>query len=353
LLAATLAFAGTTFVRGKRIKNYFPPYMGVHTLPCVDDSSVYFVGVRGDLVVYRNGALEKFEVPGVKLNFLPKICAKKETVFLSLGLGRGFVAYSVETGEVKWKFTDDAVLSSPWVEGGKIYLVNSRGKVYVLNSETGKVLAEYDIGISYPVFTAYPVVREGRVYVGVDRWVFVLEESDEGGLRVVEKTHLSGLVKSPVLLFNGGYSVVVFNSSKGKKGYYSEYHFDDGSVKTVFLGVAEEYPGFSSADTDGARFVVGVGKKVAVLDRAGNVVWEKDYEDYVNLTVVDEGGLIGVAVGTSGYLYDDYGKIVCAVSSSDRLVAPPVVVGDRIIWADEYGNIWVGKGGNDDAVDGS
>jgi len=53
--------------------------------------------------------------------------------------------------------------SSPVVAGGRVYIGSSDGRLYVLDSASGKKLWEFDAGAG---LTASPAVAEGKVIIG-------------------------------------------------------------------------------------------------------------------------------------------------------------------------------------------
>jgi len=53
--------------------------------------------------------------------------------------------------------------SSPVVAGGRVYIGSSDGRLYVLDSASGKKLWEFEIGADV---TASPAVAGGRLVIG-------------------------------------------------------------------------------------------------------------------------------------------------------------------------------------------
>jgi outer membrane protein assembly factor BamB len=49
------------------------------------------------------------------------------------------------------------------IAGGRVYIGSSDGKLYVLDSESGKKLSEFDAGAG---LTTSPAVASGRVVIG-------------------------------------------------------------------------------------------------------------------------------------------------------------------------------------------
>jgi hypothetical protein len=78
-----------------------------------------------------------------------------------LGVAEGALPESLA---LVWKFkTDEAVLSSPVIDGGVVYVGSDDGNVYAIDAKSGKKVWAFETGDG---IEAPPTVVDGTVYVG-------------------------------------------------------------------------------------------------------------------------------------------------------------------------------------------
>ncbi len=80
------------------------------------------------------------------------------------GNGGSVYALDAQTGEVVWSYaTGGAVISSPAVANGVVYVGSFNDNIYALSAATGAVLWSYQTGTRVE---SSPAVSNGIVYVG-------------------------------------------------------------------------------------------------------------------------------------------------------------------------------------------
>ena len=82
--------------------------------------------------------------------------------------------------KVAWSFqSGGAIASSPVVSGGRVYFGSDDGKLYCLDTETGKELWSF---ATQDIIEAPPLVLEGRVFVGSSDFFFYALDAETGEL---------------------------------------------------------------------------------------------------------------------------------------------------------------------------
>ncbi len=153
--------------------------------------------------------------------------------------------------ELVWKFkTGAAVMSSPVIDGGIVYVGSDDGSVYAIDAKSGDKIWAYETedGIEAP-----PTVVEGTVYVGSYDTFFYALDAKTGSFRWKHETDAeivgaANWTKSPdgketwILVGSHDFNLYCLNSADGKVVWtYESDNFINGSPAldegtTVFGG---------------------------------------------------------------------------------------------------------------------
>lgn len=151
-------------------------------------------------------------------------------------------ALNADTGSLVWKFkTNDYIVSSPAVVDGKVFTGGDDGYVYCLDAKTGKIqwktIVNGDVEYTYGslVLKSSPAVADGIVYIGsLDGYLYALD-ADSG--RVVWKYNTGGYILSSPAVESGA---VFFTSEEPTTGVL--YKLDAASGALIWsLPIPFEY----------------------------------------------------------------------------------------------------------------
>ena len=278
-----------------------------------------------------------------------------------------------------WKFkTGDAVMSSPVIDGGVVYVGSDDGSLYAIDAKSGKKVWSYETedGIEAP-----PTVVEGTVYVGSHDTFFYALDAKTGSLKWKHETDAeivgaANWTKSPdgketwILVGSHDFNLYCLNSADGKVVWtYESDNFINGSPAlddgtTVFGGcdamihVVSLTDGAKTGEVDTGSYIAA---SAAILARrvyvgnydnifmcvdiaAGKVAWEyKESDDaYFSSPAIGEG--VVIVGGRDNRLHcisSDDGKGVWTFQTNGAIDSSPVICGDKVVFGSEDGRLYV------------
>lgn len=179
---------------------------------------------------------------------------------------------------VRWKFaTGGAVISSPTVVDGRVYVGSNDRNLYCLDALTGNLIWNFTTGA--PIKSS-PAVADGKVYLGPDDgFVYAIDaqtgnliwRQNAGGYIEAHLDAVSRLRSSPVIVAGNLY----VGSLDTKL-----YSFDADSGNFVWSFKTEGYITSSPAVADGAVYFTSQEPSSAVLYKLaandGSLIWKLD-----------------------------------------------------------------------------
>ena len=184
---------------------------------------------------------------------------------------------------LRWKFTTDgAVISSPSVADGMVYVGSQDKNIYCLDSRTGSLIWNFTTGAR---IKSSPAIADGMVYVGPDDGnVYCLDaedgsliwSTDAGGHIEVNFAAAPALRSSPTIVDGK-----VYVGSLDTNVYCLDA--EDGDVEWTFK--TEGYITSSPAVVDGAVYVVSEEPETGALYKLnaadGSFIWKRElpYEE--------------------------------------------------------------------------
>ena len=195
---------------------------------------------------------------------------------------KNIYAIGALNGSLIWKFTtQDAVESSPAVANGKVYTGGDDGYVYCLNAYTGALIWQTFVNGDLPftfgiiVLKSSPVVSGGIVYIGsLDGYLYALDANNGN---IVWQTKTNGPIECSPAVSDGA---VYFTSEEPTAGALYKLDANTGAViwkqqlpyVSVFTG-GDEMLGSPSV-ADGMVFASSnVRNYYAINATTGDIVW--------------------------------------------------------------------------------
>lgn len=83
-------------------------------------------------------------------------------VFVGSPITKTFYAYDLKTGEKLWEYENEVMKAPPVAQDGKVYFSNTKGMVYALNAETGKVVGKKEL--NGKLAPSGPIIINDTVY---------------------------------------------------------------------------------------------------------------------------------------------------------------------------------------------
>ncbi|WP_419148567.1 outer membrane protein assembly factor BamB [Pseudoalteromonas 'SMAR'] len=273
------------------------------------------------------------------------------------------IAFDTETGEQKWRVdvrknssfwpwedNDSAKLSGGITQAfGKLYIGSEHGEVIALDRDSGEVV--WRKSVPGEALSA-PAVGDGLIYVNLGSGKLLALHPDSGEERWFYEQEVPALtlrgLSSPTSA-NGG--VMVGEESGKLTTLIAENGFTAWSTDVAVPKGASEFERLVDVDTKpvvSGAYVYSIaynGKLVAIDVRSGNVVWDREYSSYRDLSL---------ELNTI-YLVDSEGVLYALDKDSgiERWTQPalrgwyltaPVVAGDYIVVGDQEGNLhWLDK----------
>lgn len=164
------------------------PLKGIYGVPAVDEEMVYVGAYSGKVYALRPEAIKDEEdrlTLTMKWQYPEKgyIGAIVGSPVVSRGLvyvgssDKKLYALSAASGRERWSFTTrNKVWSTPAVVGGVVYFGSMDGKLYALAADSGEKLWEFK---AEGAIATTPLIQGGRVYVGsFDRRLYALDAKD-------------------------------------------------------------------------------------------------------------------------------------------------------------------------------
>ena len=187
---------------------------------------------------------------------------------------------------LSWKFTTDgAVVSSPSIADGRVYVGSHDKNIYCLNARTGSFIWKFSTNER---IKSSPAVVDGRVYVGPDDGYIYCLDAYNGGL--IWSTYAGGSIQ-----VNFGAAPALRSSPivVGGKVYVGSldtnvYCLDDRDGKVVWTYKTDGYITSSPAVVDGAVYVVSQEPESGALYKLdasdGSFVWKREIPYEIVLT---------------------------------------------------------------------
>ncbi|CAM3842103.1 MULTISPECIES: outer membrane protein assembly factor BamB [Pseudoalteromonas] len=272
-------------------------------------------------------------------------------------------AFDTETGKEKWRVdvrenknfwpwedNDSAKLSGGITQAyGKLYVGSEHGQVFALDRETGEIV--WRKSVPGEALSA-PAAGDGLLYVNLGSGKLVALHPDTGEERwhyeqEVPALTLRGL-SSPTSA-NGG--VLVGEESGKLTALIAENGFTAWSSDVAIAKGASEFERLVDVDTKpvvSGAYVYSIaynGKLVAIDVRSGNVVWDREYSSYRDLTLDLD---VIYLVDSDGVLYalDKNSGIERWTQPALRgwYLTAPTVAGNYVVVGDQEGNLhWLDK----------
>ncbi|KZN41431.1 outer membrane protein assembly factor BamB [Pseudoalteromonas luteoviolacea] len=285
-----------------------------------------------------------------------------QRLFVAERKGR-VAAFDVESGELLWEVdTRDETSFWPWADDdsaklsggilqafGKIYIGSEHGEVIALDRETGETVWRKAVPGEA---LSTPSAGDGLIYVNLGSGKLLALHPDTGEQRwsydqEVPALTLRGL-SSPTSA-NGG--VLVGEESGKLTVLIAESGFSAWSTDIALAEGSSEFERLVDVDTkpvvSGAYvYTIAYNGKLAALDvRSGNVVWDREYSSYRDLTI--ELNTIYL-VDSEGVLYaldKDSGTERWSQSGlRGWYLTAPAIAGDYVVVGDQEGNLhWLDK----------
>ncbi|WP_440053843.1 outer membrane protein assembly factor BamB [Pseudoalteromonas sp. T1lg65] len=288
--------------------------------------------------------------------------AYQDTIYAAAREGQ-VTAFDAQTGKEKWRVdvrknvafwpwedSDSAKLSGGITQAfGKLYIGSEHGEVIALDRENGEIV--WRKSVPGEALSA-PAAGDGLVYVNLGSGKLVALHPDTGEERwryeqEVPALTLRGL-SSPTSA-NGG--VLVGEESGKLTAVIAENGFTAWSTDVALAKGASEFERLVDVDTKplvSGAYIYSIaynGKLVAIDVRSGNVVWDREYSSYRDLSLdldtiylVDSDGVL--------YALDKNTGIERWTQSSLRgwYLTAPTAAGDYVVVGDQEGNLhWLNK----------
>ena len=257
---------------------------------------------------------------------------------------------------LRWKFTTDgAVISSPSVADGMVYVGSQDKNIYCLDSRTGSLVWNFTTGAR---IKSSPAIADGMVYVGPDDGnVYCLDaedgsliwSTDAGGQIEVNFAAAPALRSSPTVVDGN-----VYVGSLDTNVYCLDV--EDGDVEWTFK--TEGYITSSPAVVDGAVYIVSEEPEAGALyklDAAdGSFIWKRElpYEEihtggtdlHASPVVVD--GMVFAASNVKQYhgINTETGNIEWTYTTSgvgEFIVCSPAYNDGQLFLVDHYSIVCV------------
>jgi outer membrane protein assembly factor BamB len=187
---------------------------------------------------------------------------------------------------LSWKFTTDgAVVSSPSIADGRVYVGSHDKNIYCLNARTGSFIWKFTTNER---IKSSPAVVDGRVYVGPDDGYIYCLDAYNGGL--IWSTYAGGSIQ-----VNFGAAPALRSSPivVGDKVYVGSldtnvYCLDNRDGKVVWTYKTDGYITSSPAVVDGAVYVVSQEPESGALYKLdasdGSFIWKRELPYEIVLT---------------------------------------------------------------------
>ncbi len=280
-----------------------------------------------------------------------------------------------------WSFpTESAIVSSPVMGGGRIYVGSTDGKVYCLDLADGRKIWEYDSGDD---IEAPPLLLDGKVFIGNLSGKFLSLDAGSGKLLWEYKCRNSiygsaNWVKPPgkeeTYVFVGCYDnrLYCFDAEKGTLIWlYETDNYINGAPATdgthVIFGGCDELLHIISV-SDGAKlgevwagsYIPGSAalveqraylghydnKLVAIDIHEQRIVWEYADEDhpwpfFASPAVGETRVVIGSRDGYIHCVDRTSGRKLWDFQTRDEIDSSPVIAGDKVVAGSIDGRIYV------------
>ncbi|WP_456370159.1 outer membrane protein assembly factor BamB family protein, partial [Geoglobus sp.] len=245
-------------------------------------------------------------------------------VYFATNTANGTVfALNATTGQLIWSHgTDNYIMSSPFVDNGKLYIGADDGNLYILGLwrgsltiEPGSFTVKDDSGNTYTVsnFTVLGVLQKLREVAGINYTVYLSPYDNES----LFLSSLAGIGSS------SGWWMTEVNGQGISRGMQFE-NVSDGDVVTFWL-----YPvgaSWGSVSAENAPYLVEVAVKGKLADinglQAGNGVRGGYISSVVNLTSYYIGWITVVVSGTNSNGDSIVGISTVRVEHGQTVVVP-------------------------------
>jgi outer membrane protein assembly factor BamB len=268
--------------------------------PAVLDNTVYvahlqddYVWGEGDIWIsgldLRSGNRLRTYKPGIQSRQPLALLAGKDRLLVVAS--EWIAALDLKSGRFAWKSA--GVFCAPTISGELVYMLDTDGRLRVLNLSDGVLLYEMSVPTSGDrMVSSPPIVNDGKVYVG----------------------------------------------SPSRNGNY--YAFDDHTKRLLWVFKAPGYPS-SSVLTGGRIFFRSEGSMCAIDASTGRLLWQVKAGAQVPIGPVESGGVLYfssfryaaatrvdsvVAVDTSS------GKMLWQRDDPAEIVGTPVIVGSMMYY---------------------
>lgn len=300
-----------------------------------DDWPVY----RGD-VQHSGVATEKVAPP---LSLLWRFTAGSEptsssspavvgdTVFYSArGVNQGGVLFAVDTktGSMRWQTPEllnrNVYSTSPLVDGGKVYIGASDGKLYIYDAASGSEVRQFTAGRAV---NSAPVINNGVLYFGSNDGVFRAINPETGAsiwrqsLKADDGINSSPIIAGNLIYFTtSNNTVYAVNAATGIAKWSNRLQYRFGPNAAVYA--------------DNTLYVPSGPRLHAIQPTSGNLRWSTDFpSDLLFAPVAADGIVYVVADNKQMYAVRSNGRADVwkkPVKLPFRAAASPIISGDVI-----------------------
>ena len=257
-------------------------------------------------------------------------------------------ALDAQDGSLLWAYpTFGAVNSSPAVAEGKVYFLSEDGSVYALDADDGSLAWSVPIGNGSWDW-ASPAVHDGYVFVASSTGTMFALDADDGSTKW--STPIGGTPDSPITVTNGkvysgthnfdssSSTMVALDEETGGILWTYDYHlYHGGVVGMVNSNGAAVVDGDNDGDLEvyfGVYNWGGVDDQAVCLDEAtGTEVWTANINGNSTSTPAVHDGL--VFIGSDDFnvyaLEAGTGAYVWSFPTGDQVWAAPAVADGKVL----------------------
>jgi len=248
-------------------------------------------------------------------------------------------ALSVSDGRQIWRFpavkpAANPFYSTPVIDGDAVYIGGDDQHVYKLELATGKQVWSH--AVSSEVRAPVAVIGT-KVFVGVGDGTFYALNTSDGSQ--VWSQLAGGPITTPAS--DNGTGEISFAASDNKV-----YCLDEATGRMIWSSRLKTDATASPPVYSDGTFYAGAGRELyALAERRGNVKWVSQLNDDITTPVAVSPGMLYLATAENrAYGLSDRGRPVWAVNLPYPTIAPPLVVGDTVIFGCAKGAVGAYEG---------
>jgi outer membrane protein assembly factor BamB len=244
-------------------------------------------------------------------------------------------------GPFQWSFTvGGAVISSPVVVDGKVYVGSSDGLIYCLNADTGAKIWEYITDGPVPFS---PAVVDNKVFIGSTLGDVYCLNADTGAL-IWHYTSGPPFSSSPVVLevvANAEYLIYLGFDDGGQGGFFTMYRVESTTIYDVNYYTLTGAVTSAPAVTDSGLYI-GAENYAMHARFTPNEDWEYITDGPVTSspTVVDDRIFFGSEDSKVYCLDTDDGDLIWEYTTEDMVTSSPAVADGEVYIGSNDGKVY-------------